>query len=113
MVVSKTVKTPKDDATDSYVREGLSALTIYNPLTWHTVPIAASGLVLLTYFPENSPHKWQPTAINMRLAKHSIMECLEFWVDLWIKDRKKGGLKLLYFLAAVFIQVFIHFDVCG
>jgi hypothetical protein len=58
----------------------------------YNVPKAASGLVALTYFPENEPGKWQRTAVNLRLAKRDIMESLEFWVDTWIKERKAAGL---------------------
>jgi hypothetical protein len=89
----KKIRTPKDDEIDRFVDDGLFAISMGPHLDPYNVPEAASGLVMLTYFPEKDPGKWQRTAINMRLPKRSIMESLEFWVDTWMKERKEAGLK--------------------
>lgn len=93
LAVPPQIRTPKDDEVDRLVGDGLLAISMGPHLEPHNIPQTASGLVVLTYFPENDPTKWQRTAINMRLAKHSIMDSLEFWVDTWIKERKAAGLK--------------------
>jgi len=93
LVPRQKIQTPKDDEVDSCVNEGLVALLMGDHLATSNIPRAASGLVVLSYFSEITPDKWQQTAVNIRLPKQSIMECLEFWVETWIKERKATGLK--------------------
>lgn len=86
-------RTPKDDETDHLADKGLLAISMGPYLEPSNVPASAAGLVVLTYFHQNNPKKWERSAINMRLSKGSIMRSFETLVDIWIKERKESGLK--------------------
>lgn len=88
------IRVPKDDEVDRLADEGLREVTMGPHMELLNVPVSASGLLILTYFPEcQSTDNWQRSSVNMRLSKQSIMERLEYLVDLWIKERQELGLK--------------------
>src|SRR5262245_23077112 len=51
------------------------------------------GTLTLAYIPDEDQHRHRVTTLDMRWSKKDLMETLEFWIDVFLRDRAAAELK--------------------
>jgi hypothetical protein len=70
---------------------------------------SVSGTLTLAYIPDEDRQRHRVTTVDMRWSKKDLMDLLEGWIDVFLKDRGTAGLKQERLEKRLRVGVYTHY----